>query len=89
MSDARRKQAEFMNEVNAKLAIDPDPHITFTLKMEALNGSGIPGSATAGNRSERATGLLEPKGRGIVSKLSGASALGSLRAVFKLALAEG
>jgi hypothetical protein len=28
-SDAQHKQAEFMNEVNAKLAIDPDPQITF------------------------------------------------------------
>jgi hypothetical protein len=28
-SDAQQKQAAFMNEVSAKLAIDPDPQITF------------------------------------------------------------
>jgi integrase len=51
-SDAQQKQAEFMNEVNAKLAIDPDPQITFG---EFLDAAALPFLRSKWKRSTAST----------------------------------
>jgi hypothetical protein len=51
-SDAQQKQAEFMNQVNAKLAIDPDPQVTFG---QFLDRAALPFLRSKWKRSTAAT----------------------------------
>jgi len=109
--DAQQKQAEFMNTVNAKLAIDPDPQITFGQFLEA---GALPFLRSKWKRSTASTtearmnyhlaefrdtklraislkllqAFLHRKAEGL-SRSSVAHLRWDLRAVFKLALAEG
>ena len=110
-SEAQQKQAEFMNEVNAKLAIDPDPQITFG---QFLDAAALPFLRCKWKRSTASTtedrmkhhlaefrdtrlraislktlqAFLNRKAEGL-SRSSVAHLRWDLRAVFKLALAEG
>jgi integrase len=110
-SDAQQKQAEFMSKVNAKLAIDPDPQVTFG---QFLDGSALPFLRSKWKRSTAATtedrmnyhlaefrgtrlraislkslqAFLNRKAEGL-SRSSVAHLRWDLRAVFRLALAEG
>ena len=51
-SQAQLKQAEFMNEVNARLAVTPDPEISFG---DFLNGVALPFCRSKWKRSTAAT----------------------------------
>jgi integrase len=109
--EAQQKQAAFMSEVNAKLALDPDPQVTFG---QFLDAAALPFLRSKWKRSTASTtedrmnyhlaefrdtrlraislktlqAFLHRKAEGL-SRSSVAHLRWDLRAVFKLAMAEG